>query len=347
MNPLHAKLETISNRIRQTKERITTEEATKNAYIMPFIQALGYDIFDPLEVVPEYIADIGKKKGEKVDYCILKEGKPIIIIECKNWSEKLDVHTTQLERYFHTTKVKFAILTNGIDYRFFTDLSKPNVLDKKPFLSFDMTNLKEVTVGELSKFAKEVFDEEMIMERASDLKYLNALVTYLGEQTADPDDDFIKFFGNKVYEGKMTTKAIFALKPIISKAFSLFLNDAVQNRLQTAIDVKPKEEPVEEVEKSNGINTTEDEIEAFHLIKSMLRNDIDPSRISYRDTKSYFGVLLDDNNRKPICRLWLESNNWYIGIFDEKREIEKHKIEALNDIYNFNDQIKNTCESYN
>lgn len=104
----------LGERTTKLKEQIATEEATKNAFIMPFIQALGYDVFNPIEVVPEYVADIGLKKGEKVDYAILKENQPILLIECKHWAQKLDIHDNQLVRYFHVTKAKFAILTNGI-----------------------------------------------------------------------------------------------------------------------------------------------------------------------------------------------------------------------------------------
>jgi len=125
----------LGERVIRLKDQIQTEEATKNAFIMPFIQALGYDVFNPLEVVPEFTADIGIKKGEKVDYAIMKEGQPIILIECKWWGDNLDVHNSQLFRYFHTTKSKFGLLTNGIQFRFYTDLMETNKMDEKPFLS--------------------------------------------------------------------------------------------------------------------------------------------------------------------------------------------------------------------
>src|ERR1043165_5481568 len=116
----------LGDRVAKMKNQILTEEATKNAFIMPFIQTLGYDVFNPLEVVPEFIADIGIKKGEKVDYAIVRDGHPIILIECKHWSADLDPHNSQLFRYFHTTPAKFGILTNGIFFRFYTDLVLPN-----------------------------------------------------------------------------------------------------------------------------------------------------------------------------------------------------------------------------
>ena len=112
----------LAERINKHKELVQTEEATKHSFVMPFIQALGYDVFDPFEVVPEFVADLGIKKGEKVDYAILKDGVPLILTECKHWKAGLDPHNSQLFRYFHTTKAKFAILINGLETRFYNTL---------------------------------------------------------------------------------------------------------------------------------------------------------------------------------------------------------------------------------
>ena len=115
---LKLKLEQLHQRVNGLKDQIQTEEATKTAFVMPFIQILGYDIFNPTEVVPEFIADIGTKKGEKVDFVIKKEDEPILIIECKNWKENADAHNSQLHRYYHVSKARFGVLTNGIIYNF-------------------------------------------------------------------------------------------------------------------------------------------------------------------------------------------------------------------------------------
>ena len=105
----------LSERVPKLKDLAKTEEATKNAFIMPFIKTLGYDVFNPMEVVPEFIADIGIKKGEKIDYAIFKDGKPTILIECKHWEQNLNIHDVQLLRYFHVVPdAKFTIMTNGI-----------------------------------------------------------------------------------------------------------------------------------------------------------------------------------------------------------------------------------------
>ena len=133
---LNNQLKALADKIILLKDKIETEESTKHAFVLPFINILGYDTYNPTEVVPEFTADLGLKKGEKVDYAIFQNNEPILIIECKNWKEKLSVHGSQLFRYFHVTKTRFALLTNGIHYQFFTDLDEKNKMDQKPFLEF-------------------------------------------------------------------------------------------------------------------------------------------------------------------------------------------------------------------
>lgn len=131
-----------SKRAATIKDTASTEEATKMSLIVPLFQILGYDVFNPAEFCPEYTADVGIKKGEKVDYAILENGSPSMLIECKSCTEQLDKHSSQLFRYFGTTPAKFGILTNGLIYRFYTDLEESNKMDLVPFLELDITNLK-------------------------------------------------------------------------------------------------------------------------------------------------------------------------------------------------------------
>jgi hypothetical protein len=164
-------IKALGEKVNRLKDSILTEEATKNAFVMPFIAALGYDVFNPFEVIPEFVADLGIKKGEKVDYCIQKDNQPIIIVECKHWKEGLDVHNSQLHRYFHVTTTRFGILTNGIIYRFYTDLVEPNKMDDKPFWEINISDMSEANVMELKKFHKTGFDVSQILSTASELKY--------------------------------------------------------------------------------------------------------------------------------------------------------------------------------
>lgn len=146
---------------------------------MPFINALGYNVFDPSEVVPEFICDIGTKKGEKIDYAIMRDGKPIILIECKHVASDLNInYASQLFRYFHVTEARIAILTNGLIYRLFTDLEQPNKMDERPFLEFDLTNFNENDVAEIKKLSKNSFSIEDILFAAYNLKYMRAFKKY-------------------------------------------------------------------------------------------------------------------------------------------------------------------------
>ena len=205
---INIQLKSLADKINQLKNKIETEESTKHAFVLPFIHVLGYDAFNPLEVVPEFTADLGLKKGEKVDYAIFQNGEPIIIVECKSWKEKLTIHNSQLFRYFHVTKTRFALLTNGINYQFFTDLDAQNKMDEKPFLEFDITNLKENTINEITKFHKSNFNVENIVSNASSLKYIKEIKKLINAELENPSNDFTKFFANKVYTGRLTEKVV-------------------------------------------------------------------------------------------------------------------------------------------
>jgi hypothetical protein len=344
------RLEDLKERVEKMKEQVQTEEATKNAFVMPFLSALGYDVFNPLEVIPEYTADIGIKKGEKIDYCILKDGQPILIIECKHWKEALDVHQTQLHRYFHATETRFGVLTNGITYRFYSDLEEANKMDDKPFLEFSLDNFTEPMANELKKFQKSSFDIENIVSTASDLKYSKQIREILSKELKDPSEEFIKFFISKVYAGRTTQKVLEQFTPLVQKSIKHYISEIINDRLRNALETEKEstvqeteaiDQEVEEVQEGQkqGVVTTEEELEGYRVIKAILRKAVSVDRITHRDTKSYFGVLLDDNNRKPICRLHFNGANKYIGLFDENKKEERVQLESLDNIYDFEDRL--------
>ncbi|MEJ5265993.1 MAG: type I restriction endonuclease [Bacteroidales bacterium] len=347
-------LKQLSDRIEKLKAQISTEEATKTSLIMPFIQALGYDIFNPTEVTPEYVADIGTKKGEKVDYAILKDGQPVILIECKHWSENLDLHNSQLLRYFNVTKAKFAILTNGINYRFFTDLEETNKMDEKPFLDLLMTDLRDNQIEELKKFHKSYFDIENIVNTASELKYTNEIKSILKNEFNQPTESFVRFFVSQVYSGKATEKVLARFAELVKRSTQQFLSDSVTDRLNAAL-IKEKEANQQEIQqqqqqdlaaKEPQIETTIEEMEGFYIVKSILRKKIDGNRITYRDAQSYFAVFLDDNNRKPLCRLYLNGNKKFIATFDQSKNETKSEISTIDDIFNFAETLEKTVDFY-
>lgn len=341
-------------KVGKLKDQIQTEEATKNAFIMPFIKVLGYDVFDPFEVMPEFIADIGIKKGEKVDYAILKEGQPSILIECKHWGENLDPHNSQLFRYFHTTKAKFGLLSNGIVYRFYTDLVEPNKMDEKPFFEFNVTDIKDNQVEELRKFHKSYFNVESIQTTASDLKYMNELKIQLAGEFQNPSEGFVKLFARQIYRGMLTSKVVEQFSVLTKKSIQQYVNDLITERLTSALkkesDVDQtaaeKELAISVEEKGSLIETTDEEMEGYLIVKTILRQRISPSRVAHRDAQSYFAILLDDNNRKTICRLYLHGSRKYIGTFDEQKKETKSEIFTIDDIFKYDEVLHKTVEWY-
>lgn len=330
-------------------EHIKTEESTKTALVMPFINALGYNVFDPTEVTPELDADVGIKKGEKVDYAILKDGKPVILFECK-WAgcDLSKEHASQLFRYFTVTQARFGILTNGIIYHFFSDMEEPNKMDAKPFFEFNLMDIKESTVDELKKFSKSTFDIEKACNTAIDLKYSNEIKRIMAEELNSPSEEIVKFFGSRIYSGKLMPSVKLRFTEVIKRALNQFVNDRINERLKIAIEQEKivpesKDEPLPIIEK---VVTTEEELEGYHIVKAVLRDTIDPKRVTIRDTASYCGVLLDDNNRKPICRLYFNTQNKAIMLFDKDRQGEKIAISEIYDINQFADRLKTMVKFY-
>ncbi len=355
------KLNNLASKIRQQGAAIKTEEATKNAFVMPFINTvLGYDVFDPTEVTPEFVCDVGTKKGEKIDYAILKEGEVQILVECKKIGEPLNInHASQLFRYFHVTNARISILTNGQVYKFFTDLDAPNKMDEKPFLELDLLDIDEHAVPELIKLTKSAFDVESIINSAGELKYVSQIKKEIAAQFSKPEDDFVKFFASRVYDGMITQRVREQFTELTRKAVAQFLSDQINDRLKSAMSgavqpsyastvSAPTETPAEQQSESaeDKVITTLEELEGYHIVKAIVRSVVDSKRIVQRDTQSYFGILLDDNNRKPICRLHFNRLQKYIGIFDQEKNETRHPISSLDEIYDFADQLRTTISFY-
>lgn len=355
----------LAERIDKQKDLLTTEEATKNALIMPMIVALGYDVFNPAEVVPELDCDLVKKKGEKIDYAIKKDGETIVLIECKHCNQDLNLHSTQLQKYFVASNARFGVLTNGIEYRFYTDLDKANIMDEKPFLVVDMSDLSDADIEQLKKFHKSYYDECVILSTAQELKYTTELRAILSRDFASPSPEFVKYFVKQVYSGQATQKVIDQFTPLVKKSITAIINETISDRLNLAIkendkasvEPQPAQEEVTSEEelpegvvfydKETGITTTVDELDSYLIVKAILRPVVDISRVYYRDTLSYFGILLDDNNRKPICRMYFNAASVkYIALFDENKKETKHEIKSLDDIYDYSEQLRETVKRY-
>ena len=343
-------LKALATRISNTKALIQTEEATKNAMVMPFIQILGYNVFDPTEVTPELIADIGTKKGEKVDYAILHNGQPIILFECKKCGGELNInHAGQLFRYFHVTSARFAVLTNGLVYKFFTDLEQPNKMDDTAFFEFNILDFKERDVEELKKFAKSAFDVDTILTTASDLKYTRVIQERLNDWVTEPPEEFVRALSYDLLPGRRFTPTLKdQFTHITKRAFEQLLNERINTRLKGAMTVEvpalADTAPImPRVDEGDAVVTTAEEIEGLHIVRSILRDVVNPRRIVMRDNQSYCAILLDDNNRKPVCRLrFNNAQKLAVGIFGADKTEERFPLDEIDDLYTFAEKLKAT-----
>lgn len=349
MSNIDGAVQSLAKRVEEHSETIHTEEAVKTSVVLPFLQALGYDIFNPSEVVPEFTADVIGKKGEKVDYAILKDGEVSILIECKGLNTVLnEKHLGQLYRYFTVTNSRFAILTNGREYRFYSDLEESNRLDRRPFFVFDLLDYSNASLSELVKFSKADFNVANILAQAERLKYVSAIKATLNTWMETPPEALVKLVAGEVYDGRLTAPVRDMISAGVTAAFKEHVRDKVRSRLSSALD-----EPVAVEEPSNpesttmddGVVTTQEEVEGWLLVKSILRGNLEANRVFMRDAKSYCAILLDDNNRKPVARLHFNRTQKYLGLFDGEKE-EKVPVADLDEMLNFSDRIIAAADKY-
>lgn len=337
---LQSRLGELAKRTLEHREVLLTEEAAKTALVMPFIQALGYDVFNPSEVIPEYTADVGTKKGEKVDYAICDGGKIRILVECKPSTAALNLnHASQLFRYFSVTTARLAILTNGVVYQFYSDVEAPNKMDDKPFFTFSMDALRPGDAKTIEKFTKQAFDIDKIVQEAGFLKTQSLLRKALEAEMAEPSEELVRMLASRVHEGRVTAQIRESFGRMIVATFANIVRDKVNERLSTALNAAAPagpEEPTAASEDMEAIVTTTEEISGFHIVQAVASKVVKPKRIVMRDAKSYCAILLDDNNRKTVARLHFNGlTTKYLGTFDENKVETKHLISDLTEIYQF------------
>ncbi|URW75749.1 type I restriction enzyme HsdR N-terminal domain-containing protein [Sphingomonas donggukensis] len=339
------RLAELQKRTIEHREVLLTEEAAKTALVMPFLQALGYDVFNPKEVVPEFTADVGIKKGEKVDYAICQDGRVNILIECKPSTSELNVkHASQLFRYFSVTDGRLAILTNGVNYQFYSDVENANKMDERPFFTFSMDAIKPSDVRTLEKFAKAGFDINQIILEAGNLKLQSLLRKTIEHEFSEPSDDLIRIFAAKVVEGRLTPAVKDTISRMVPNTIAAIIRDGVNDRLASALNATTP--AMAEPDESNptlpeeAIITTQEELSGFHIVQAIASRLVEPKRIVIRDSKSYCAILLDDNNRKTVARMWFNSpTTRYFGTFAGKEET-RHLMPELTGIYQLTPQIE-------
>lgn len=339
---------------------LATEEAAKNALVMPLLRALGFDVFDPEVVIPEFTADVGTKKGEKVDYAVRVNGGLAMLIECKPTSVDISkAHASQLYRYFTVTPARIGIVTNGIDWHFFTDLDKPNIMDAKPFFRFSILTYVDADLSQLEKFHASAFDLGSILSTASDLKFTSLMTEELRKEFAVPSEDLVRVFTRRVYDGQITSAVRERFSAILRSCIQEVIREEVNRRLLGAIQPPPALVPLAsaaEVEMAiedagqqlggRDVATTDDEREAFRIIRSIGRQAIPAARITMRDAQSYCAILADDNNRRPIARLYFTDTRLRIGIFGASKSEERIELSSLDDLYSHADRLLAAVSQY-
>jgi hypothetical protein len=225
-------------------------------------------------------------------------------------------------------------------------------MDEKPFFEFDVTDIKDNQIEELKKFHKSYFDIDNIQNTASELKYMNELKTLINSEFQNPSDGFVRHFGKQIYQGVLTAKLMEQFTNLTKKSMQQYINDLITERLKSALK-KENEEEQKEIEQSASpltnevkVETTTEEIEGFLIVKTILRQKINSTRIAYRDAQSYFAILLDDNNRKTICRLYLGGSKKYFAFIDDQKKEIKNEIATLDDIFKFADVLHKIIAAY-
>ena len=323
----------------------TEEEGTKHALILPLIRALGYNDSDRAEVVPEFIVD--RRSNERVDYAIISGDAPVIVIECKAASVNLsDRRVSQLNRYFNATSARIGILTNGIEYRFFSDFERPNLMDQDHFWEIDVENLEDGDLEQLQTLFGKGFSVEETLDSASRLKDIGMMATVLKAQYNQPDENFVKWLAGAAYSGRSaprwTAQNVEKFKDLASRAFVNFVGDTMRSVQQRASAEANEAEPDKE-----RIITTAQEMEAFHMVKAIVRDVIDPARVGYRDRVGHCIVLVDNNGQKPLCHLLFNNERRkQIRLFDENRDRTLHSVGSLDDIYAHAEQLRDTARRY-
>lgn len=355
-------LATHIDRIRNRIPHVQGEEATKQALVVPLLQVLGYDVFDPREVRPEYVADFAVKKAgqfEKIDYAICANGTPTIFIECKAIGAALEDHGGQVSRYFNATpSVRVAMITDGVKIRVFTDLQQPNIMDQNPWLNIDLLSVKPAEVDVLRRFRKADFSPGDISALAEEMVYYNALLTFMSSQLREPSEAFVRFVAGEIPAiGRVTAKVVERLAPILRKALQSAIVDHVARSFdrsaepdaeasapakpQTPAPIKPQTPaPAKsQVELSQGaaqpaadqragIVTTPEELEAMKMIAGWIREAIPNAPVGYRDSKTYF-TIHQDNTRKWFVRLGIEKKPMWVALRHVKPDEAKKLAPGL------------------
>lgn len=318
---LYDDLRQLSEQIKKRQSFIKGEEATKQALVLPFLQVLGFDIYDPTEVRPEYVADFAKKKSngqfEKIDYALYVKGELGIFVECKSIDSKPEDHDGQLSRYFNSTQsVRVGVLTNGLSYRFFTDLRAQNIMDEAPFFEFNILSFSERDADALKPFTKDGFNSASVQRYAEEIISMEKITSLVDELLRNPSEDFVRFILGtlNLVSGRITDRVIERFSPIVKRSVQSALVGMMTKSIQQEIapapasvveHTPPTPSPSDGIQplmaeaqaakdtaprEGAGVVTTEEELEIFRIVSRLCDESTVKVPIKYKDTVSYFGI---------------------------------------------------------
>ncbi|MCL2624817.1 MAG: type I restriction enzyme HsdR N-terminal domain-containing protein [Planctomycetaceae bacterium] len=290
--------------------------------MLPLFSILGYSTGSASEVKTEFPIDKGRNQ-DYVDLVIMRDGKPCIAVECKKGDISNPAWRKQLKNYFQNLPdAKFGVLTNGVKYQFFSDKDQTNVMEEKPFFEFDVTDLKDTEIEILRSFYRGIFDLGAVASIARERMRTAEIQNRIRSEMANPSEAFVRYIAQgfmKSFRGasaaEQTKKQFEQLQSTIRKAFEMVVQETVSKTSASSAGVGPA------IQSQGEMVTTEEKVEGYHTVRAMLHGVIDLDRVICRDMQSYFAISLD-NKWQPVCRLYFNSSQKYVGIFDEnKKEI--------------------------
>lgn len=323
----------LSSRLEKIGNKINSEESTKQSLVLPFIQALGYDIFNPEEVTPEVHCDLANK-GDKVDYVIFIKGKESILVECKNLGSNLNHHLGQLSKYYAASPAKFAILTDGNKYLFFSDIEKSNLMDKDPFYSLDLSNLKDIDAGFLTLFTRDDFNEDKLKEKAYEELITKKLKESLYNFLEFPSDKWIRQLASTFTKEQLSTSKINIFRKIIKdtlpKAVKEIYSQDTTNEYEDYSKGDFTKDEIEILDTINGFLITVPELNGHIMIDKISDGII---RVNY------------ENQYWNICRIKWGTRTKFLFLCKNSHAGEgtKYKINSLNEVVELKDKIIETA----
>lgn len=333
--------------VKNVGQHCTTEETTKQALILPLLEILGFNPYDPTKVLAEFAADFpGVKVTERVDYALYCNNKPVMFIEAKQYSADLTNHAPQLSRYFNSSLgVTIGAITNGREWRFFTDLINTNVMDEKPFLTVDFTKSKPEDLTQLAEFKHDNFHAEKLRFFAEENQYIQQFKTVIKKCINEVDIDFVRFVAQQAdVQRQLNTKFLESIQPFVKQAVQQSISDTVVKGLSspTIITAQPIEQkPIEEKKDlpivpdfivnpdNEKIITTKEELEILRIVTALLPD----YELTGRDTESYYSIICQGKNNRWLFRYDVNRKRHtiqFIVPMDESRrtELERAGLEV-------------------